>query len=117
MMFFLSITDRFILRYSGSRRKVGSPSAAMQVVTPGYFGTLGISIRRGRDFGDADSWGRPQAAIINEKLARDAFGDTNPLGHKIRCGMTSHSIQDMEIVGVVTDARQIAPGEAPRPEI
>jgi predicted permease len=94
-----------------------APTAAMQVATPGYFETLGISIRRGRDFSDADSWGRPQVAIINEKLAREAFGDSNPLGHKIRCGLTRQSMTDMEIVGVVTDARQIAPGEAPRPEI
>jgi predicted permease len=94
-----------------------APTAAMQVITPGYFATLGMSVRRGRDFGDADSWGRPQVAMINERLAREAFGDTDPLGHKIRCGLTRQSGNDMEIVGIVTDARQIAPGEEPRPEI
>lgn len=94
-----------------------APNAALQVVTPGYFATLGMALRQGRDFTDADSWGRPQVAIINEKLAREAFGDTNPVGHTIRCGLTRQSIKDMEIVGVVADARQIAPSELPRPEI
>src|SRR5262249_41594438 len=63
-----------------------APSAQMQVVTPGYFETVGVSLLRGRDFIERDTWGRPQVAIINETLTREAFGNTNPLGHKIRCG-------------------------------
>jgi predicted permease len=93
------------------------PGAQMQIVTPGYFDVMGISIQRGRDFTAADAWGRPQVALINERLARDAFGRENPLGRRIRCGLSVQSGQGMEIVGVVKDARQIAPGEPAMPEI
>lgn len=93
------------------------PSAQVQVVTPGYFETAGISLHRGRDFEDGDVWGRTQVAIVNRALAREAFGDSDPLGRVIRCGMTMQSLNGMRIVGVVGDARQIAPGEPPRPEI
>jgi putative ABC transport system permease protein len=94
-----------------------APSAQMQVVTPAYFETMGISLQRGRDFTSGDAWGRPQVAVINETLARNAFGEVNPLGRRIRCGMSRQSGNGMEIVGIVKDARQIAPGEPPRPEL
>jgi putative ABC transport system permease protein len=94
-----------------------APSAHAQTITPGYFEAMGIAIRRGRDFTDRDTWGRPQAAIVNETLARQAFGQANPLGRTIRSRLSLESQMGMAIVGVVADARQIAPGEAPRPEI
>ncbi|HVX65000.1 MAG TPA: ABC transporter permease [Bryobacteraceae bacterium] len=93
------------------------PNAQMQVVTPGYFDILGVPILRGRDFNRGDAWGRPQVAMINERLAREAFGRDNPLGRRIRCGLSMQSLEGMEIVGVVKDARQIAPGQPAAPEI
>lgn len=94
-----------------------APSAQMQIISPGYFETVGTPMQRGRDFTNRDEWGRPQVAIINEKLAREAFGDENPLGRRIRSGMSLQSGDGMEIVGVVKDARQIAPGEPVRAEL
>jgi len=93
------------------------PIAELQIVTPGYFDTVNTPIRAGRDFDDGDISGRPQVAIINARLAREAFGDSNPLGRIIRTGMTPESKQGMQIIGVVADARQRSPEIPSRPEI
>ena len=93
------------------------PLAELQIVTPGYFDTVNTPIRLGRDFGDGDQYGRPQVAIVNARLAREAFGTANPLGRIIRTGMTPESMKGMQIIGVVADARQRAPETPSRPEI
>ena len=93
------------------------PLAELQIVTPGYFDTVNTPIPLGRDFNERDEYGRPQVAIVNERLAREAFGAGNPLGRIIRTGMTAESNQGMQIVGVVADARQRSPETPARPEI
>jgi predicted permease len=91
--------------------------ADLQIVTPGYFDTVNTPIHLGRDFDDGDQLGRPQVAIINARLARETFGDDNPIGRVIRTGMTPESKQGMQIVGVVADARQRSPEAPAHPEI
>jgi putative ABC transport system permease protein len=93
------------------------PFAELQVVTPGYFDTVSTPLRLGRDFNDRDQYGRPQVAIVNERLAREAFGAGNPLGRIVRTGLTPESQEGMEIIGVVADARQRSPETPARPEI
>ena len=78
---------------------------------------MNTPILLGRDFGDGDQYGRPQVAIVNARLAREAFGTGNPLGRIIRTGMTPESKNGMQIIGVVADARQRSPETPPRPEI
>ncbi len=87
------------------------------MITPGFFDTVGMRITRGRDFSDGDDLGRPQVAIVNERLARDAFGAADPIGRTIRNGMTLESTKGMQIVGVVADTREISPDAAALPEI
>jgi putative ABC transport system permease protein len=93
------------------------PLAENQVITPGFFETVGIRITRGRDFSADDEFGRPQVAIVNERLVRDAFGGGNPIGRTIRTGMTREASEGMQIVGVVADTRNQAPETAAIPEI
>lgn len=101
----------------GRMQRPEDAGAQMQMVTPEFFATMGMKILKGRDFTSADSWGQPQVAVVNQTLAREAFGDGDPLGWRISSGMDPQSSKGMEIVGVVSDARQIAPGEPPRPEL
>jgi putative ABC transport system permease protein len=102
----------------GPSSRDGRPLIAeLQTVTPGYFGTLSTPIRAGRDFDEGDIAGRPQVAIVNERLAREEFGDASPLGRTIQTGMTAESRKGMRIIGVVADARQRSPETPPRPEI
>ncbi|MGI9074786.1 MAG: ABC transporter permease [Bryobacteraceae bacterium] len=48
-----------------------------------YFGTLGIPIRMGRDFTDADSSSAPKVAIVSETFAQHYLKARAPLGHEV----------------------------------
>ena len=74
-------------------------------VSPGYFDTLAIPIYAGRDFRDSDASGTPQVAVINEKFARYYFGQSSPVGRHIGRGTDPGTRTDIEIVGVVRDAK------------
>ena len=89
-----------------------SPNAA--IVSPGYFQTLGIPFVEGRDFTDQDDASRPKVVIINETMSHYFFGNKDPLGKKIGTSDDPMQPPDMEIVGVVKDAKYVRLSEAPR---
>jgi predicted permease len=72
--------------------------------SPGLFGTLGISLRAGRDFTWSDNSRGAPVAVVSEALARRLFRDASPLGARIRIGL-SPARQQVEIVGVAANAR------------
>ena len=78
------------------------PLANRHLVSPGYFATLGIPIRAGRDFNERDSARVPHVAIINETFARQHFPGENPIGRSLVTGMAQ---MPSEIVGIVADVR------------
>jgi len=79
----------------------GEANAQQNFVTPGYFATVGITITRGRGFTRADRVDGPKVVIVNESMARHLFGTTDVIGRRFRHGTPP----DLEIVGVVSDAR------------
>jgi predicted permease len=89
--------------------------AAMNVIAPRTFATLGVPIVRGRDFADSDTLERPRVAIVNDALARAAFAGRDPIGRTIIAGYDS--LDPMTIVGVVGDVRQYGPAREPQPEV
>jgi putative ABC transport system permease protein len=90
------------------------PKAELHAITPGYFRTLEIPIRAGRDFDRTDTVERPPVAIVNETLARAAFAGESPVGKRLR---RRPDAPWMEIVGVVADARWQDPSQPPPPVI
>ena len=72
-------------------------------------------MQRGRDFSPLDRDEAPFVAIVNDALARQAFGDADPLGRRIACGLDSREF--MTIVGVVGNVRSRDPSRSPAPEI
>jgi predicted permease len=92
-----------------------APQAVFSIVTPAAFATLGIPMRAGRDFSNADTFDAPFVAIVNEALVRQSFPGQDPIGHSIFCGMDS--VKGMQIVGVVADIHQSGPSRKPSPEI
>ncbi len=76
-------------------------------VSPDYFRTLGIPLRRGRTFQD-----RPEdasAVIVNQAFAREAWGEEDPAGKQI----TVPGGRPYTVVGVVGDVRQYNLRSAP----
>jgi predicted permease len=74
-------------------------------IGPEYFATLGAPLLMGREFGAADAKGAPKVGIINEKARDYWFHGENPLGRHFGFG-GRRGIADIEIVGVVKDARE-----------
>ena len=82
----------------------------MAIATPGYFGTMGIPILRGRDFSERDDARAPRVVVVNEAFARRYFPGEEVLGKRISPGATNgkEEMQFREIVGVVGNALQAA---------
>jgi predicted permease len=79
-------------------------------VHPSYFSTVGMTIVAGRDFTAQDSANDAPIAIVNEAMVRKYFKDRNPIGERF-----GGDQPDIEIVGVVRDARVNSVREATLP--
>ena len=90
------------------------PYANFRLASPGYFRTMGIPLKRGRDFTDRDGYDDPFVVIVSEALVREVFPNEDPLGHRIQCGYDSENF--MTVIGVVGDIRE-NPGTAPAGEL
>jgi predicted permease len=107
------------MEFAAVRRETDDISTVLDVysMTNGerYFTTLNIPILRGRDFEASDRDRKPTPAIINRALARQLFGDNNPIGARLLRGREKP--QDLEIVGVVADTRMRTLGEGSVPAL
>jgi len=77
---------------------------------PDYFRTMGIPILQGREFLPSDRKGTPEAVIINENMARQLFGNRNPVGHTFRYTRPVLSAP-MTVVGVAKNSKYFTLGE------
>jgi putative ABC transport system permease protein len=91
------------------------PRIGYQIVTPGWFDTLGLRLH-GRDFTSADDGAGGQVVIVNETLARSAWPGEDAVGRRLRKGRNPANPW-MTVVGVVSDLRHSGPGKPARPEI
>ena len=90
--------------------------ASIRMATAGYFGTLGLPLIAGREFTDRDDADAPRVVIINQKLARNAWGTENPVGRNLILDY-QRGPYPYEVVGVVRDAHHDGPRSEPVPEI
>ena len=85
-------------------------------VSPGYFGTLGIPVLRGREFEARDAVENPTTIVINEAMARREFGGDDPIGQRFTFGPDERGEpQWSEIIGVVGNVRQYRADQDPVP--
>ena len=70
-----------------------------------YFHTLGIPLIAGREFTDADTKGSPQVAVVNEAFARKFNLVDRVIGKRMALGSDTSKPLDIEIVGLVRDAK------------
>jgi len=102
--------DRFVISFEIEGRPMAPkdhPSAEFFTTGVGYFRTMGIPIIKGRDFDDRDKHGSTPVVIVSETFARQIFPNEDPIGKRIRPGIST--IEDKpplrEIVGIVGDVR------------
>jgi putative ABC transport system permease protein len=79
------------------------PNCDYRTISPNYFRTIGIPLRKGREFSERDKVDAPDAVIINEELARRFFADEDPVGKRLQIGTETKRFR--EIVGVVGNAK------------
>jgi len=75
-------------------------------VSPGYFSTLGVPLLKGREFNAGDTGASPKVAIINEAMAKMFFPKRDPVGVHFAQGGGHDVKPNIEIVGVVKNAKQ-----------
>jgi predicted permease len=81
--------------------------------TPGWFETMGVPLRRGRDFNERDRVGRPPVAIVNEAFVRRYLSGQQPIGQTLR--LDSDDGPRYEIVGVAADTVYTTPRDGMLP--
>jgi macrolide transport system ATP-binding/permease protein len=81
-------------------------------VTPGYFGTTGISLLNGREFTDHDDMQSQFVAVVNQALVDTMFAGQNPIGKHLHFLLQTW---DVEIVGVAKTVKFQSLNEPPQP--
>jgi predicted permease len=59
------------------------PEISIRQVTPGYFQTVGLQLRRGRLLSDGDRSSTPSVVLINEAAAEKFFAGRDPIGTRV----------------------------------
>ena len=92
-------------------------SAGFNIATAGYFETMGIPVRAGREFTDSDRMTTTPVIVINETAARRFWSGESALGRQIDLPLSRNTSVVLTVVGVTGDVRHVGLAIPPRPEI
>ncbi|MQA91995.1 MAG: FtsX-like permease family protein [Gemmatimonas sp.] len=87
--------------------------AATSSVSPGYFTTLEIPLRRGRLLDERDRDGSPEVAVVNDAFVRRYLPNESPVGRRISFDGEGW----VQIVGIVGDVPQEGVDQGVQPGI
>ena len=91
-----------------------SRSTRNNSVGPDFFNAMGLPLLEGRQFGPQDTETSPKVSVISEAMARQFFPGASALGKRFGQGGPEHS-EDIEVIGVVKDAKYGDLMEEPKP--
>lgn len=80
-------------------------NSSMSLIGPGLFRTLGVPLVAGREFTLSDTEGSQNVVIVNEAFARKFNLGRDAVGRRMQFGRSSTPNLDMEIVGLIQDAK------------
>jgi putative ABC transport system permease protein len=85
-------------------------NAAVRMVTPGYYDTLGIYLTQGRRIDDHDTATSQRVAMVNEQFVKQYLNNADPLTHRISApeflpGQPRGKPVEWQIVGVFHNVR------------
>jgi predicted permease len=91
------------------------PGAIVYVndASDGYFAAMGTTLLLGRDFVPGDRPNSTPVAVINDALSRRYFTTQSPIGQRVTVGNRG----ELEIVGVVANAKYLSLREEDHPTI
>jgi putative ABC transport system permease protein len=117
----LSMYAPFDLDTAPPRGPAERPDVGYASISPGYLHTLGIALKRGRDFTDHDNASAPPVALINQAFAALHFPNQDPVGRRILINapvLGQNGFADTiraEIVGVTGDVKLADLNAPPEP--
>jgi len=82
-----------------------STNANVAWITEGYFEAMGIPLLAGRALTARDNAQSQPVVVINRRLARQVFGDQDPIGRRVRVGNATQL--GFEVIAVVGDERHV----------
>lgn len=107
----LHSASRFLVEGQPAPQAGARPVAQTRAASVGYFEAMGIPLKRGRLFAEADLGG--SNVVINESMARRFWPDADPIGKRINfCSMAPEPCWS-QIIGVVSDIHQFGLDAAP----
>jgi putative ABC transport system permease protein len=86
-------------------------------VTADYLKAIGIPVRRGRHFTEADAAGALPVAIVNETMAREYWPGEDALGRRFKMGGPDDDTPWITVVGIAADVRQMGVDEPVKAEM
>ncbi|MGA2988070.1 MAG: ABC transporter permease [Terriglobia bacterium] len=106
----------FVIEENPTPRPEETPAANYQVVASDYFRTMGIPLRQGRVFSQADMQDSQRVVIVNEELVREYWPGQNPLGKRLKTGIDP-KLPWLTVVGVAGNVRTEGPDVGFEPEL
>jgi len=89
------------------------PLVGFNEVSPSYFRTMRIPLKKGRYFDERDTTNAPWVVIISETTANGYFPNEDPIGQEIQLRYTFKEVDEerpRQIVGVVGEVKQTGMG-------
>jgi putative ABC transport system permease protein len=87
------------------------PWGDIRIVSPGYFETMGIPLRRGRRLAEQDRMGGPLVAVVDDEFVRRYWAHEDPVGKRFTFGPPAGAVDTsarewITVVGVVGHTKQ-----------
>jgi predicted permease len=98
-----------------AQSSTGNAMVGVHWVSPDWFATMRVPLRRGRMFTDADRIGTPKVVLINEAAARRYFPGEDPIGRRVAVYQGGFNT-GAEVIGVVGDVRYATIDSTARPD-
>jgi len=93
------------------------PRVSWHSVTPGYFGTLGITLLDGRDVRETDVTGAMRAAVVSRAFAERFWPGERAVGKRFWMGNVASAAPTVTVVGVVEDVLHYGLGVQAEPMV
>jgi len=84
-------------------RNAAAAGAYVHIVRANFLATIRVPVQQGRGLREEDDARAPKVAVVNQAFVRRHFAQQNPLGQHF--GYNAQTANQMEIVGVVGDAK------------
>jgi putative ABC transport system permease protein len=93
------------------------PDANYVVIAPHYFRTMGIPLREGRVFTDADTTSSEPVVIVSEELAHEYWPGQDPIGKRLKTDTENPKAPWLSVVGVAGNVRSRGQYDGPMAEL